>query len=50
MSHRQVDGAVFMGINKEEPGLTEVLESDLPAVFIDGDPIGKLFCLRSMEL
>lgn len=38
---RQVDGAVFMGINKEEPGLTEVLESDLPAVFIDGDQIGK---------
>lgn len=38
---RQVDGAVFMGIDKDEPRLASLLNSELPSVFIDGDHVGR---------
>lgn len=38
---RQVDGAVFMGIDKNEPSLASLLNSKLPSVFIDGDHCGR---------
>ena len=38
---RQVDGAVFLGIDKNDERLASLLASDLPAVFIDGDHEGN---------
>ena len=38
---RQVDGAVFLGIDKNDERLASLLTSDLPAVFIDGDHQGN---------
>lgn len=38
---RQVDGVVLMGIAGDDPNLGKLLGTDLPAVFIDIDIIGK---------
>lgn len=37
---RQVDGAVFLGVDKNDRRLATLLASNLPAVFIDGDHQG----------
>mgnify|MGYP000386249409 CR=1 FL=1 len=38
---RHVDGVALMGVLRDDPNLTRLLESDLPSVFVDIDIIGK---------
>ncbi len=38
---RHVDGVALMGVLRDDPNLTKLLASDLPAVFVDIDIIGK---------
>lgn len=39
--NRQVDGAILMGMPRSNPYLDSLVNSDIPAVFIDLDIVGK---------
>ncbi|MFP4661602.1 MAG: LacI family DNA-binding transcriptional regulator [Halanaerobiales bacterium] len=38
---RHVDGVALMGVLRDDPDLSKLLESDLPSVFVDIDIVGK---------
>ena len=39
--NRQVDGVILIGVSRDDPNLSELLDSDLPVVFIDIDILGR---------